>query len=480
MDPDSKSLIKELKSAGLSDAAIKAAWPSWWDDDAASSASARAELRFALSRKLGLSPRSLLGERVEFVWQDDARFKNLTAGDSMHRGALASFGVAVGRLLLRATPTGRGVDGIAAQELRRAILADRPSVDLAGLVYTCWGLGIPVIHFGVFPLRTKSMRAMVVEVEGRHAIMLGRDAAYPAPTAFTLAHEIGHAALGHIGSGKALVDIGDSSRGSADVEEREADTYALDLLTGSKRPEIVTNIQNFSARALARACEDAGPQRRIEPGTLALCVGYVKEKWAVANAALKHIYPARANVKDRQLSRRAPRICSWRPSRSLAFFGISPGRRHCQPPAIPSFTTLTFATRRPRASSWLSPPSRSRLSACAADNDVILKTCKRLLCPPWGWRGVGKKAGRNLMSPTMRLQNAPRCTARSKRTGVRCQGPAVRGHHVCRFHGAWGGAPSGPANGAYRHGEYTAEAVETRRALAALLKQARASLDTSD
>jgi hypothetical protein len=36
------------------------------------------------------------------------------------------------------------------------------------------------------------------------------------------------------------------------------------------------------------------------------------------------------------------------------------------------------------------------------------------------------------------FQNAPRCTAKSKRTGHRCNAPAVRGWKVCRFHGARG------------------------------------------
>ncbi len=34
------------------------------------------------------------------------------------------------------------------------------------------------------------------------------------------------------------------------------------------------------------------------------------------------------------------------------------------------------------------------------------------------------------------LQRAPRCTARSKRTGLPCRSPAVRGWRVCRMHGA--------------------------------------------
>lgn len=296
MDPDSKTLIKELKDAGLSDQAIAAAWPSWWDDAAASSSSARAELRFSLSRKLGLSPQSLLGERVEFVWQDEARFKNLTVGDALQRGALASFGVVVGRLLVRATPAVRSLNGIAASALRKAVLANREVVDLIGLLTACWGLGVPVVHLRVFPLRKKSMRAMIVEVEGRHAVLLGRDAFYPSPIAFTLAHEIGHAALGHVGSGKAIVDVGNPAFEGNDEEEREADAYGLELLTGSAKPAITTNTDNFSASGLAQACIAVGPPRGIEPGTLALCVGYIRGEWATANAALEHVYRERHEV----------------------------------------------------------------------------------------------------------------------------------------------------------------------------------------
>ena len=70
------------------------------------------------------------------------------------------------------------------------------------------------------------------------------------------------------------------------------------------------------------------------------------------------------------------------------------------------------------------------------------------------------------------FQNAPRCSATSKRTGKPCQAPAVRGWSVCRSHGARGGGPKGKRNGMYRHGLYTKEAVETRRRLRALLRQA--------
>jgi hypothetical protein len=44
------------------------------------------------------------------------------------------------------------------------------------------------------------------------------------------------------------------------------------------------------------------------------------------------------------------------------------------------------------------------------------------------------------VNPLRLAQQAPRCTARSKRTGLPCRAPAVRGHCVCRMHGA-GGEP---------------------------------------
>jgi hypothetical protein len=71
------------------------------------------------------------------------------------------------------------------------------------------------------------------------------------------------------------------------------------------------------------------------------------------------------------------------------------------------------------------------------------------------------------------FQKSPRCTAMSKRTKQRCGAPAERGKHVCRFHGARAGAPSGTANGQYKHGQYSQEAIQVRRSISALLSASR-------
>lgn len=65
---------------------------------------------------------------------------------------------------------------------------------------------------------------------------------------------------------------------------------------------------------------------------------------------------------------------------------------------------------------------------------------------------------------------APRCCARSKRSGLLCKAPAVRGWKVCRMHGAGGGAPQGPRNGRYRHGLRTKGTESERKAAMAILR----------
>lgn len=291
MEADRKALRKRLKEAGLSDPLIDAAWPTWWSDDAFSSPSAKAELRFAIARKVGLSPKSLFHDEVEFVWKDDARFKHLSSETDFQKAALTSFGISVCRILLRSLAPVEIPGGIGALDLRASILGGRPFIDLQSLLATCWAIGIPVIHLRIFPLEAKRMHAMAVRVGRRHAILLGRDAQVPAPVIFTLAHEIGHILLGHIGSSSAIVDIGDPmGPDQGDGEESEADRFALELLLGTSSPDIQTDRERFNSRELAETVLEQGPYLRIEPGTLALCLAHAQRRWQVASDAMRYIY----------------------------------------------------------------------------------------------------------------------------------------------------------------------------------------------
>jgi len=68
---------------------------------------------------------------------------------------------------------------------------------------------------------------------------------------------------------------------------------------------------------------------------------------------------------------------------------------------------------------------------------------------------------------------APRCTAKSKRTGLPCKSPAVRGWKVCRMHGAGSGAKPGPLHPNYLHGERSNESATVRALISTLLREGR-------
>jgi hypothetical protein len=74
------------------------------------------------------------------------------------------------------------------------------------------------------------------------------------------------------------------------------------------------------------------------------------------------------------------------------------------------------------------------------------------------------------------MQQARRCLATSKRSGLTCRAPAVPGWRVCRCHGARGGAPEGKANGRYQHGNRTKTAIAFRREVGSLLRKVRGTL----
>ena len=76
-------------------------------------------------------------------------------------------------------------------------------------------------------------------------------------------------------------------------------------------------------------------------------------------------------------------------------------------------------------------------------------------------------------NPMHRANAAPRCTAKSKRSGQSCKSPAVRGWTVCRMHGAGGGAPRGRTNPSWKHGGRSGEVTELRKLASDLAREAR-------
>jgi hypothetical protein len=254
-------------------------------------------LRFGVARRLGLDPHSLLEDRdaPRFLWRDEARFKHLSGESDDERAGITSFGRAIASILLGASPPPVGeLAGAAARTLREEVLASgRPFVTLVDLLSLSWALSVPVVHLRVFPWPQKRMAAMAVMVGARSTVLLGKDSSYPATLAFYVAHELGHIALRHVAADRQIVDLeGEVLAGDGeDEEEREADAFALELLTGSPDPVVLpTGSGRAHGRAVAHAAVESAQGLGIDPGTLALCFGHSTGDWRTANAALGHIY----------------------------------------------------------------------------------------------------------------------------------------------------------------------------------------------
>lgn len=84
---------------------------------------------------------------------------------------------------------------------------------------------------------------------------------------------------------------------------------------------------------------------------------------------------------------------------------------------------------------------------------------------------------KNDTNPMQSAHDAPRCTAKSKRSGVRCKNPAVLGWSVCRMHGARGGHRSGETHPTWVHGARSHNATEVRSVVSGLARFAKSLLD---
>jgi hypothetical protein len=149
------------------------------------------------------------------------------------------------------------------------------------------------------------MAAMTVRVRERPVILLGRDSDFPAQVAFYLAHELGHIGNHDLAADEAIVDLErpDEAAGGEDEEERAADRFALELLTGYPEPEVRPSDESAAASptGLARVAMMEAHNLEIEPGTLALCFGHSTDDWASAIGALKVVY-ARSDPAWRQVN----------------------------------------------------------------------------------------------------------------------------------------------------------------------------------
>ena len=286
------ALYKRLAGAGVDKAFLKKsrALPEWWDDEAALTPAGFSHGLRLIASHLGMEPASLReGQTPRFSREVAAPCYKLSASATpadVHLTTQIAIQAAV--LALEALPQVQKALPTAAADIRAEIRARGVgTIDFRSLVDYCWSYGIPVIPLSDFPQKAKKMDGFAVRIGERFAIVLARKHAYPAWLIFTLAHEMAHICKGHL-IGREVIADEDVYAEDTVKQEKEANIFALELLTGSPYKHF-----KLSGQYPSQLADDARRKARAlqcDPGFVLLSHCYhVKQDWAKAQAALKSL-----------------------------------------------------------------------------------------------------------------------------------------------------------------------------------------------
>jgi hypothetical protein len=295
ISPNMKALYGRLSKLGFPKPYVRSTiLPPWWDDEAGASEAGFTEALMLVSRHIGVDLSDLqasaelptLGRRVP------AKFKKAKGVSTDAVAVARSLATQVACFVSSAMSAPVAMPPSAA-ELREAILdSGEPWVALGSLVDACWARGIPVLHVSNFPRAARKMDGLAARIGGRPIIIISKEQKQPAWLLFILAHELGHIASGHVDADQVWVDE-KVDADDADDDEREANRYAVELLTGSPVLGFVAEGRWPNARQLAEAAQEIGRAQQVDPGHVVLNYGKTMGPtfFAVANAALSHLYP---------------------------------------------------------------------------------------------------------------------------------------------------------------------------------------------
>jgi IrrE N-terminal-like domain len=306
-----KALYARLSAVGLTKAFVqKTALPSWWDDEAALSPSGYVQGLLLLSRHLGVELASLQDTGAAIRLRSFGACKFKKANDVSEDDLALARVLATRAAQLAAEATANPILPLPsnAGEIRQQILdGGAPWVGLSELIDFCWASGVPVLHFDHFPRNARRPHGFAAMVNGRPVVVLCKRARHSAWLLFILAHELGHIAMGHVAQDGVLIDD-HIDEASVDVEEQQANAFAIALLTGSATKTFIAAGRWPNATDLAEAACRIGRQDMVDPGHIVLNYAHSMgpDFYAVGNAALKRLEPeanAFGNIREKMSER---------------------------------------------------------------------------------------------------------------------------------------------------------------------------------
>lgn len=286
------TLYDRLAQIGLDKKFVdKIALPDWWTNDCESTPGAIIEVATYISRRLNLELSSLLDVNLhpKFVSLCQPKFKKQQNTDDEELKISHCLAARIAELTAYAcNKEYKSIGDYSVSEIRNKIFADKKYVDLEGILEFCWNHGIPVIHFNEFPKGVKKFHGMVVcfNINNKPVIIISLKDASPSRLAFILAHELGHIYKNHL-NGELLIDE-KVELGSVDIEEIEANEFAIELLFG-KPDMIYYKAKIFNGNQLASYAINISERDCVDPGSVIWNYAWNQKKWGIARKAVQII-----------------------------------------------------------------------------------------------------------------------------------------------------------------------------------------------
>ncbi|MBI3946003.1 MAG: ImmA/IrrE family metallo-endopeptidase [Armatimonadetes bacterium] len=280
-------LLRRLERFGFPERYVRGiGLPNWWDDEIATTPLGKAQALILLSRNLGLELTSLESDSAPIQPLDPGNVLPKKRRDASDEALVPTRCVAarLARLARDATATVSGDLPRSAAEVRSAVLAcGSGCVDLPSLLSYCWEIGIPVSQLATLPpggSKLDGLCAAISDGDGAFSIVLSNKRRFFSWLLFILAHELGHAVLGHLTAGSILFDDAVESR-DAEACETAANDFAVEVLTG--RPDTqITRRRVPKAPELVERAREAGLRHGVDPGAIVLNYVYHLNKTALS------------------------------------------------------------------------------------------------------------------------------------------------------------------------------------------------------
>lgn len=294
------TIYSTLKKFGIDKNFIKdILLPDWWEDEILKTKAGYLQTIDIISKNLGIDLANLLVNPGTINLKGNAQIKfkkakNIEIDDNLIWPK--SLALRISELVEEVFKVEFKPLPESATEIRNQIIETNQKVSLERLLDYLWNNGVPVLHVSEFPNDVNKMDGMITNLSGRPIINISKNRKHDAWLLFIIAHELGHFVKGHLTKSDNIIYDTDIEY-EQDNEEKEANEFALELLTGSTSPEFKINQNIDSSFKLLNQVNSIGRRMDIDPGVIALNFAYLTKKWALVEQTLKNLNPKADAVK---------------------------------------------------------------------------------------------------------------------------------------------------------------------------------------